>query len=98
MKKLSRVGIDTYINSVSEWKVSNDNSTIEKGLKFKSFSEAIDFVNNVAEIAEEEKHHPDIEISYRNVTLKLSTHEAKGLTEKDFNLAKKIDNLLGESV
>jgi len=58
-----------------------------------SFPEAIAFVTQVAEIAEQEDHHPDITINYRRVRLQLTTHAAGGLTENDFILAAKIDAL-----
>lgn len=66
---------------------------IERKFKFKDFKEAIAFVNRVAEIAEEEGHHPDIEIHYAKVIIKLTTHAVKGLSENDFILAAKIDKL-----
>ena len=64
---------------------------IAKLYKFKDFKEAMGFVNRVADLAEEADHHPDILIRYNKVTLTLSTHSAGGLTEKDFQLARKID-------
>lgn len=70
-----------------------DNKKIEKEWKFKNFKEAVDFVNKVAEIAENEGHHPDIYIYYNKVNLELSTHAVGGLSENDFILAAKIDKL-----
>ena len=61
--------------------------------KFKKFSEAIDFVNSVARLAEEEGHHPDISIHYNRVNLELWTHVIKGLSENDFIFAAKTDRL-----
>jgi 4a-hydroxytetrahydrobiopterin dehydratase len=58
---------------------------------FSGFLSAVAFVNHVADLAEKMNHHPDILIQYRKVTLTLSTHDAGGLTELDFTLAKKID-------
>ena len=57
------------------------------------FADAIDFVNAVAEVAEDEEHHPDIDIRYNKVRLVLSTHSKGGLTELDFGLAERIDTL-----
>lgn len=71
--------------------VQNKNLSITKEFKFKDFKEAIAFVNKIAEIAESEGHHPDICVFYNKVKLTLFTHSAKGLTEKDFILAAKID-------
>lgn len=67
---------------------------IEREFKFNDFRQAVDFVNQVAEIAEEEDHHPDIYISYSKVRLSLSTHKIGGLSSNDFILAAKIDRLV----
>ncbi len=64
---------------------------ISKLYKFADFIGAINFVNNIAEIAESEGHHPDININYNKVTLELSTHAIGGLSENDFILAAKVD-------
>jgi len=61
--------------------------------KFRNFREAMAFVNKVAEIAEAEQHHPDIAISYNRVRLTLFTHAIKGLSENDFIVAAKVDQL-----
>ena len=64
---------------------------IKKLFKFKDFISAIKFVNIVADIAEEQNHHPDISVTYNKVLLTLWTHDLGGLSEKDFALASKID-------
>tara|TARA_B100000989_G_scaffold253274_1_gene201654 strand:- start:108 stop:341 length:234 start_codon:yes stop_codon:yes gene_type:complete len=69
------------------------NSTITKTFEFNSYLDGIDFVNEVANLAEQENHHPDIEIGYCKVTISLTTHDAGGLTDKDYKLAKLIDDL-----
>ena len=61
--------------------------------KFKDFVRAMKFVNKVAELAEEQGHHPDIHVHYNNVTLELWTHDVDGLSENDFILAAKVDKL-----
>jgi 4a-hydroxytetrahydrobiopterin dehydratase len=61
--------------------------------KFKNFVEAIAFVNQIVEPAEAAGHHPDLEISYNKVTVSLTTHDAGGLTSKDFDLAQVISKL-----
>lgn len=60
---------------------------------FDGFKEALEFVNGVGELAEDRNHHPDIDIRYNRVRLSLVSHDAGGLTEKDFNLASQIQNL-----
>lgn len=76
----------------------NDGQTVVHKLRrqftFSNFKEAIEFVNKVAEIAEEEGHHPDIYIFYNKVQLELFTHAVGGLSENDFIMASKIDKLM----
>lgn len=76
----------------SDWEVL-ENRKIRKEFKFKDFLGAIAFVNKVAEIAEQEDHHPDIHISYRKVLIELWTHAVGGLSENDFIVAAKIELL-----
>jgi 4a-hydroxytetrahydrobiopterin dehydratase len=76
---------------VPSWKLLQN--MIEREWKFADFRQALDFVNRVAAIAEEEGHHPDIFISYNLVRLTLFTHKVGGLTKNDFILAAKIDRL-----
>lgn len=67
---------------------------LKKTFVFASFREAMHFVNRVARLAEEANHHPDIRIfSYKNVEIMLTTHDAGGSTEKDVELAERIENL-----
>ena len=66
-------------------------SAITKLYKSRDFKEAMALVNRVAELAESQDHHPDILIQYSKVRLTLSTHSAGGLTEKDFALARRIE-------
>jgi len=67
---------------------------LEREIVFRDFGRAMAFLNEVAEIAEGEGHHPDFSCSYNRVTLQLTTHAIKGLSENDFILAAKIDELL----
>ena len=76
---------------VPDWKLSE--KQIERELKFKDFGEAMAFVNKVADVAEEQGHHPDIYIYYNKVKLQLSTHQIGGLSRNDFILAAKVDGL-----
>ena len=73
------------------WEIKNDH--VFRQFKFKNFKEAIAFVNKVAEIAEEEGHHPDIIINYNKVAVELFTHSIKGLSENDFIVAAKINEI-----
>lgn len=69
--------------------------SLERDFTLKDFRAAIDFVNSVAEIADKEKHHPDISISYNKAHLSLWTHKAGGLSQNDFILAAKINKMVG---
>ncbi|MDN3506319.1 MAG: 4a-hydroxytetrahydrobiopterin dehydratase [Simkaniaceae bacterium] len=70
-----------------------DEKRLEKTYRFKDFKEALAFVNHIGKVAEEEGHHPDIELSWGKVKITLSTHKIKGLSEGDFILAAKCDVL-----
>ena len=86
--------IKNALKKIPEWE--NDKKKIERTFEFDDFTEAMDFVNNVAEIAEEEEHHPDIDIRYNKVKLSVYTHNKNGLTDLDFQLAERIDTLSEE--
>jgi 4a-hydroxytetrahydrobiopterin dehydratase len=67
---------------------------LERTIELPSFRAAIALVNRVADLAEAENHHPDIEVSYRRVTIRWTTHSAGGITERDRALAAKTDELV----
>ncbi len=79
------------LKKIPEWELEKKH--IERTFEFDDFTESIDFVNGVAEVAEDEEHHPDIDIRYNKVRLVLSTHNKGGLTDLDFSLAERIDTL-----
>jgi 4a-hydroxytetrahydrobiopterin dehydratase len=83
-----------YMPDVPGWNLSTDSKSIEREFKFVDFIGAINFINNVADIAESEGHHPDIEIRYNKVKLTLTTHAIGGLSENDFIVAAKVSELL----
>jgi 4a-hydroxytetrahydrobiopterin dehydratase len=74
-----------------EWQREGDR--LVKTVKKKDFGEAMAFVNALADVAEEANHHPDIEIHWNTVVLGLWTHTAGGITQKDLDLAARIDQL-----
>jgi 4a-hydroxytetrahydrobiopterin dehydratase len=88
---LAQSDIKGMMKRVPEWET--DKKSIERTFEFDDFTQAIDFVNAVAEIAEEEEHHPDIDIRWNKVRVMLSTHSEGGLTDLDFAVAEKIDTL-----
>ena len=79
------------LQSIKEWKLAG--KEITKTYTFKDFVRSMGFVNSAALLAEKANHHPDIDIRWNKITLTLSTHSAGGLTEKDFSLAKEIEQL-----
>lgn len=74
---------------------TQEGKALAKTWRFRDFKEAMVFVNGVAALAERARHHPDVTIRYNVVTLALWTHDAGGLTEKDFALARAIEAALG---
>jgi len=91
--RLERQQVAEALQKLSNWTLQGDQ--IERLLTFEDFVDAMIFVNKVAEIAEEEGHHPEIRIVYNRVMLALTTHDAGGLTLKDFQMARRINELLG---
>lgn len=86
--------IKTYMSYLkTPWEVEDDGKKIERKFKFKDFKEAMQFVNKVADIAEQEAHHPDIKLSYNRVKVELWTHAIGGLSVNDFILASKIETV-----
>ena len=84
--------LNQWIKKIPEWDL--EEKSIFRTMEFDSFMEAIDFVNNVAEIAEDAQHHPDIDVRYGSVTLNLTTHDKGALTASDFEMASRIDTLI----
>jgi 4a-hydroxytetrahydrobiopterin dehydratase len=88
---LSDRDIQTQLSQLPDW--SRSGKTITCTRTFKDFIAAIDFVHQLVEPAEAAGHHPDLQISYNRVVISLSTHDAGGLTAKDFALATIISDL-----
>lgn len=88
---LSSTEVDSRLRSLSGWKL--EKGEITRTFTFPNFVGSLDFVNRVGELAEAAGHHPDIDIRYNKVRLALVTHDAGGLTAKDFDLAEKINGL-----
>lgn len=79
------------LSEVPGWKLSPDGKTISREFSFKTFLDGIQFVNEVARLAEEEGHHPDMHVHHRKVKVELTTHAIGGLSINDFIMAAKID-------
>lgn len=94
---LTQAQVQAYLPQISdEWQVE-DNKKIQREFTFADFKRAMGFVNRIAEIAEDEGHHPDLYIFYNKVRVELWTHAVKGLSENDFIIAAKIDQLLNRA-
>ena len=92
MEHLSIKEIHDGLEELKDWELIGHEIT--KEFHFKDFKTAMDFVQKVAEESERENHHPDIFIRYNKVSITLTTHDAGGLTYKDFKLAKVIGQLV----
>ncbi len=83
-----------YLTALKNWRLSEDVKSIRAEYLMKDFMAAVGLINQIAEIAEREDHHPDIHlVGYRKLAIELKTHAIGGLSENDFILAAKIDDL-----
>ena len=89
---LSSEAAKALATDTPQWTLAGEK--IEREFEFTDFRGSIDFINNVAEVAEEQGHHPDICVHYNKVKLELSTHKIGGLSKNDFILASKIDRIV----
>ncbi len=92
MEKLNESQIKERLKELKGW--SLEGNYITKELNTKNWKTTIFVVNAIAGLAEAHWHHPDLEVGFKRLKIKLTTHEAGGLTEKDFRLAKDIDELV----
>lgn len=90
---LTEEQIELKASEIPEWDVDIEISTLSRVFVFGDFLQSMAFANAVAGLAERQNHHPDILISYDTVTLVLTSHDAGGLTDKDFILATHIEKL-----
>jgi len=91
--KFSEQQVSSALEQVPDW--AEINGEITRTYQFENFVDAMAFVNKVADYAESAQHHPDILIRYNKVTLTVSTHDAGGITDKDFELATATDGFAG---
>jgi 4a-hydroxytetrahydrobiopterin dehydratase len=89
MSPLSNAEISSRLKTVPEWQIQS--GELKRTFTFKDFRAALAFVNKVGDLAERAGHHPDIDIRYSRVQLALVTHDAGGITAKDFDLASAAD-------
>ncbi len=89
MKRLEFSDIQKRLQDLSDWTIEKEK--LHRTFTFKDFKEAFAFMTKVAEEAESKNHHPEWFNVYNKVTVDLTTHDANGITEKDFSLAKKMN-------
>lgn len=89
MPAFSAEEAQAHLSDLSGWQI--ESGQLVRTFEFKSFRDSLEFVNRVGELAEQAGHHPDIDIRYNRVRLTLVTHDAGGLTAKDFELAAQAD-------
>ncbi|MGX6959963.1 MAG: 4a-hydroxytetrahydrobiopterin dehydratase [Rickettsia endosymbiont of Pentastiridius leporinus] len=90
---LEKKEIDKLLSELQNDWIINELGHLYKKYKFPDFMEAMEFANKIAEIAEQEAHHPDLTISWEACSVEIWTHKISGLTESDFILAAKIENI-----
>lgn len=91
MKTYSEESIQTDLKVLKDWKFINNG--IEKNFKFLDFTQALGFIVQVGVMAEKRNHHPELFNVYNKVTIRLTTHDAGGVTDKDIDLAKAIEKI-----
>lgn len=94
MAALTKAEIDAALAELPAWALSSDGLAIERELKFQDFNAAFGFMTRVALYAEKANHHPDWFNAYNKVRLRLTTHDAGGLTQRDMALAKFVDGIV----
>ncbi|CAL0301058.1 unnamed protein product [Lupinus luteus] len=96
LRPMTRDAAHTLIQQVSQWNLVNEGDMLKlrRSWKVKTFTKGLEFFGRIAELAEAEGHHPDLHlVGWNNVTIEIWTHAVGGLTENDFILAAKIDEL-----
>jgi 4a-hydroxytetrahydrobiopterin dehydratase len=93
---LSASEVEPLLRQTPGWTLADGGARLRRGFEFRDFVEAMRFVNRVADLAEEQGHHPDIAIHWNRVDLTLWTHKIGGLHQNDFILAARINRLLEE--
>lgn len=91
MIKYSEDNAKLQLSKLKDWQFNSDG--IEKKFQFKNFTEALGFIVKVGVVSEKMNHHPELFNVYNKVNIRLSTHDAGGITDKDFKLASEIDQL-----
>ena len=92
MKKYNKEEVAPLLLNLNDWQFNSEG--IEKKFQFKNFTEALGFIVKVGVVSEKMNHHPELFNVYNKVNIRLTTHDASGVTDKDIKLASEIDGLL----
>lgn len=90
---LTKEQAQDLLTQLDDWSLIDEAHLLAKSFRFKDFAKTMEFVNKIAAIAEDEGHHPDLTVTYGAVTVELMTHAIGGLSENDFILASKVDQI-----
>ncbi|MCX7126169.1 MAG: 4a-hydroxytetrahydrobiopterin dehydratase [Gammaproteobacteria bacterium] len=94
MPLLSDTEVNAQLKTLTDWSHNSEKKLIEKTFNFKGYYQVMAFVNAVAWIAHQEKHHPDLQVNYNRVIVQYQTHEAGGVTKNDLICAKMVEALI----
>lgn len=94
VEKLTKNEIEVSTKKITNWKLSEDHGAIEREIQFKDFNYAFSFMTQVAMVAEKMDHHPEWFNVYNKVSIRLTTHDCGGLSQKDIDLAIRIDSFI----
>ncbi len=95
--KLNSTEIELFIQKLDNWLIEPKYAYISKEWQFKDFKSVLRFIDEVGKLAESQNHHPEILTTYTKLRIRLWTHDASGITQKDFDLALAIDMLIASS-
>lgn len=93
---MNSTDIQAALQQLDQWTLDAHKASVRKEWNFDSFKTAMHFFAQVGELAEKMDHHPELLSNYTRMRIRLTTHDAYGLTHKDFNLAQQIDQLVRE--
>ena len=92
-RKLSAGQLEQAVQELKNWRI--EDNQLRSSLKFNDFNEAFGFLTRLALVAEKADHHPDFYCNYNKVELRLFTHSEKSITQKDLDMARKVNQMLG---
>ena len=92
-EKFTKVKIEKFLKQINTWSINDKQEMIFKKFKFKNYKLTIEFINKISNISEQEGHHPDISFGWGYAKIIITTHAIEGLSENDFILAAKIDQI-----